>query len=106
VSDADGELTAKQYDVMAAAYRKANDARARDRLGDCATVIRADLARPLDFAASASTDLIVSSLALHYLENWDAPPRPELQEREPAVGRRLTTAPAFLFFRLTKAQAT
>jgi hypothetical protein len=64
-------------------------------------------ARPLDFAASASTDLIVSSLALlHYLENWDAPPRPELQEREPVVGRRLTTAPAFLFFRLTKAQAT
>jgi SAM-dependent methyltransferase len=243
VSDADGELTAKQYDAMAAAYRKANDERgvnacyerpatigllgdvrgrrvldagcgpgalsrwladqgaivtaidvspemvriARDRLGDSATVIRADLARPLDFAASASTDLIVSSLALHYLENWDAPlaefrriltpggavvfsthhpaadwqthsaddyfaairvsetwylgaeqpyevtfwrrpltamtsaisragfvidrleepsPLPELQEREPAVYRRLTTTPAFLFFRLTKAQAT
>ena len=129
MSDADGELTARQYDTMAAAYRTANDARgvtacyerpatigllgdvrgrrvldagcgpgtlsrwlagqgaivtaidvspemvriARDRLGDSARVIRADLARPLDFAASASTDLIVSSLALHYLENWDAP---------------------------------
>jgi SAM-dependent methyltransferase len=156
---------------------------ASDRLGDCAEVIRADLARPLDFAASASFDLIVSSLALHYLEGWDAPlaefyrilapdgavvfsthhpaadwrthspddyfaairvsetwhlgaeqpyevtfwrrplaamtsaisragfvidrleepsPAPELQEREPAVYHRLTTNPAFLFFRLTK----
>jgi hypothetical protein len=33
-------------------------------------------------------------------------PLPELQEREPAASGRLTTTPAFLFFRLTKAQAT
>jgi len=31
-----------------------------------------DLAEPLDWLASASVDLVVSSLALHYLEDWDA----------------------------------
>jgi SAM-dependent methyltransferase len=243
VGDADGELAARQYDAMGAAYRTANDEGgvsacyerpatigllgdvrgrrvldagcgpgalsrwlagqgaivtaidisaemvriARGRLGDSARVIRADLARPLDFAASASTDLVVSSLALHYLENWDSPlaefhriltpggavvfsthhpaadwqvhsrddyfaairvsetwylggeqpfevtfwrrpltamtsaisragfvidrleepsPLPGLEEREPAAHHRLMTTPAFLFFRLVKAQAS
>jgi ubiquinone/menaquinone biosynthesis C-methylase UbiE len=129
VADADGELTARQYDAMGEAYRAANDVRgvtayyerpatigllgdirgmrvldagcgpgalsrwlaghgaivtavdispemvriARDRLGDSAKVLLADLAGPLDFAADASTDLIVASRAMHYLADWDAP---------------------------------
>jgi hypothetical protein len=43
------------------------------RLGDSARVLLADLARPLDFAVDAGTDLIVASLAMHYLADWDAP---------------------------------
>jgi SAM-dependent methyltransferase len=129
VTDADGALTARQYDAMGEACRTANDARgvtayyerpatigllgdvrgkrvldagcgpgalsgwlagqgaivtavdispemvriAHDRLGDSARVLLADLARPLDFAADAGTDLIVASLAMHYLADWDAP---------------------------------
>jgi SAM-dependent methyltransferase len=129
VTDADAELTARQYDTMGEAYRTANDVRgvttyyqrpatigllgdargkrvldagcgpgtlsrwlaghgaivtavdispemvriARDRLGDSARVLLADLAKPLDFADDAGTDLIVASLAMHYLADWDAP---------------------------------
>ena len=42
---------------------------ARTRLGDAATVLRADLARPLPLA-DASFDVVLSSLTLHYLEDW------------------------------------
>lgn len=42
---------------------------AGERLGASARVIRADLGRPLPFAAGAF-DLIVSSLTLHYLADW------------------------------------
>jgi SAM-dependent methyltransferase len=45
---------------------------ARDRAAGRARVLVADLARPLDFAASASFDLIVASLAMHYVRDWDA----------------------------------
>ncbi len=43
---------------------------ARARLGDAATVLRADLAQPLPLA-DASFDVVLSSLTLHYLEDWN-----------------------------------
>lgn len=47
---------------------------ARERLGERARVLQADLAQPLPFA-SASFDVVLSSLTLHYLEDWSAPLR-------------------------------
>jgi SAM-dependent methyltransferase len=47
---------------------------ARARLGDTATVLRADLACALPLA-DASFDVVLSSLTLHYLESWLAPLR-------------------------------
>jgi len=47
---------------------------ARARLGSSALAIEADLARPLPFA-DGSFDLVFSSLALHYLEDWLPPLR-------------------------------
>ena len=44
----------------------------RARVGDLARVLQADLARPLDFAADAAFDLVLSPLALHYVQDWDA----------------------------------
>lgn len=44
---------------------------AQARLGDTAKIIRADLAEPLDFLATSSFDIVVSSLTLHYVESWD-----------------------------------
>src|SRR5262245_57876961 len=45
---------------------------ARLRLGDRASVIEADLGRPLDFLPAASFDLVLSALALDYVRDWDA----------------------------------
>lgn len=45
---------------------------ARDRLGTTAEVLVADLSSGLGFAADASFDLVVASLVLHYLEDWDS----------------------------------
>ncbi|MEA2786140.1 MAG: hypothetical protein QOF71_2244 [Candidatus Eremiobacteraeota bacterium] len=42
---------------------------ARARLGDAVTVLCADLAHPLPLAG-ASVDIVLSSLTLHYLEDW------------------------------------
>lgn len=44
---------------------------ASERLGERATVFRADLEQPLSFAAEASFDLVVASLVLHYLRDWE-----------------------------------
>lgn len=44
----------------------------RARVGDGARVLQADLSRPLDFAADAAFDLVLSPLALHYVQDWDA----------------------------------
>lgn len=44
---------------------------ARRRLGPHADVRVADLARPLDFAADASFDGIVSALALEHVRDWE-----------------------------------
>ncbi len=45
---------------------------ARQRLGDRAQVLLADLASPLDFASDASFEIIVAPLVLDYLEDWAA----------------------------------
>jgi SAM-dependent methyltransferase len=50
----------------------------RQRLGDRAVVLQADLAQPLSFAADKSFDLVTASLVLHYLKDW-APALRELQ---------------------------
>ena len=43
----------------------------KKRVGDKADVIQADLNEPLDFLEDASLDIIISSLTLHYLKDWD-----------------------------------
>ncbi len=45
---------------------------ARQRVGDRATVFVADLAQPLSFAESGTFDLVVASLVLHYVRDWEA----------------------------------
>ena len=45
---------------------------ARERLGDKATVFRADLSRPLDVLEDESFDVVLSALALDYVEDWGA----------------------------------
>ncbi|AIQ17285.1 methyltransferase type 11 [Paenibacillus sp. FSL H7-0357] len=42
----------------------------RRRVGDRAKLVCADLNEPLDFIGDDSTDLVISSLALHYLKDW------------------------------------
>ncbi len=44
---------------------------AEEALGDSATVVQADLNRPLDFLQPASFDIVLSSLVLDYIEDWD-----------------------------------
>lgn len=48
---------------------------ARQRLGNKAQVVRAALEDPLDFAADASFDIIVSALVMHYVKDWEPPLR-------------------------------
>ena len=62
-------LVAQGARVVALDASDAMVALARARLGDAATVLRADLAQPLPLA-DASFDVVLSSLTLHYLEEW------------------------------------
>ena len=41
------------------------------RVGNEANVVLADLNEPLDFLEDKSIDIIISSLTLHYLKDWD-----------------------------------
>jgi len=43
---------------------------ARERLGGRAEIIRADLAEPFDFLEPSSFDIVLSALALDYVEDW------------------------------------
>ncbi len=43
----------------------------RKRIGDKADIRRADLNEPLNFIEDKSIDVIVSSLALHYIKDWN-----------------------------------
>jgi SAM-dependent methyltransferase len=44
---------------------------ARERLGDRAKVIQADLCQPLDFLADSYFDIVLSALALDYVRDWN-----------------------------------
>lgn len=44
---------------------------ARQRVGTAATFHLADAAQPLAFAADGEFDVVVASLVLHYLEDWE-----------------------------------
>ena len=41
------------------------------RVGNKAKIIRADLNEPLDFVDDESIDVVLSSLTLHYIKNWE-----------------------------------
>lgn len=43
----------------------------KKRVGNNARIMRADLNDPLDFIEDKSLDIVLSSLTLHYLKNWD-----------------------------------
>ncbi len=43
----------------------------KKRVGNRAEAIRADLNEPLSFIEDKSLDVVLSSLTLHYLKNWD-----------------------------------
>ncbi|GCD10376.1 class I SAM-dependent methyltransferase [Clostridium tagluense] len=43
----------------------------KERVGAKAEIIRADLNEPLDFIKDESIDVVLSSLTLHYIKNWD-----------------------------------
>ncbi|AOZ77282.1 methyltransferase type 11 [Clostridium pasteurianum] len=43
----------------------------KKRVGNRAQIIRADLNNPLDFIKDESIDIVLSSLTLHYIKNWD-----------------------------------
>lgn len=43
----------------------------KKRIGNKAEIIRADLNEPLAFIKDESIDIVLSSLTLHYIKNWD-----------------------------------
>lgn len=63
-------LVEQGANVVAIDFSPKMIAMAKKRLGGKADVIRADLNEPLDFLAGESVDLIVSSLTLHYIRDW------------------------------------
>jgi SAM-dependent methyltransferase len=64
------QLAVRAADVVALDREPRLVELARKRLGDRARVEVADLERPLDVVATASKDVVVASLVLHYLEEW------------------------------------
>lgn len=70
-----GHLTQQLVDAGADVVALDRSARmvehARARVGHRARVERADLAEPLTMLDDASADLVVASLVLHYLPDWD-----------------------------------
>ncbi|WP_371372642.1 class I SAM-dependent methyltransferase [Sporomusa aerivorans] len=57
-------------DVVAVDFSPNMIAMAKKRLGGKAAVIRADLNEPLSFLAGKSFDIVLSSLTLHYIRDW------------------------------------
>lgn len=46
---------------------------ARERTGDRAELVCADLAKPISLIETAAFDVVLSSLTLHYIEDWSIP---------------------------------
>jgi SAM-dependent methyltransferase len=68
---------------------------ARERLGRQVRVLHADLAQPLPLA-DASADLVLSSLTLHYLEEWAPPLREFARALRPGGRLVLSTHHPFM----------
>lgn len=64
-------LLDKGADVIALDFSPKMIEMTKKRVGDGAEVLRADLNNPLDFIKDKSIDIVLSSLTLHYLKNWD-----------------------------------
>lgn len=64
-------LLEKQASVIALDFSPSMVEMTKKRVGNKAKVIRADLNDPLSFIEDESVDIVLSSLTLHYLKNWD-----------------------------------
>ncbi len=66
-----GHLIERGAEVLALDREPALVERARRRFGDQARFEVADLEEPLVMVPSASTDIVLASLVLHYLPDWE-----------------------------------
>jgi SAM-dependent methyltransferase len=66
-------LVDRGAEVVAVDVSEAMLEHARDRVGDRAEFVRADLGEPLEFAATDGFDGVVSALALGYVADWERP---------------------------------
>lgn len=64
-------LIDQKANVTAMDFSPAMVAMTKKRVGDSATIIQADLNDGLDFFEDQSFDLILSSLTLHYIKDWE-----------------------------------
>ncbi len=64
-------LLEKGADVVALDFSPNMIEMTKKRVGDKAEIIRADLNDPLNFIKDSSIDVVLSSLTLHYIKNWD-----------------------------------
>lgn len=64
-------LVDKGAEVVAVDFSPSMIEMTKKRIGDKAEIIRADLNEPLTFIEDKSIDVIVSSLALHYIKAWN-----------------------------------
>ena len=65
------ELLARGADLVAVDVTPEMVALTRAEVGDRATVLRADLEQPLDFAGDAEFDGVLCPLVLDYVEEWE-----------------------------------
>lgn len=64
-------LLEKDASVIALDFSPSMLEMTKKRVGNKAQVIRADLNDPLNFIEDESIDIVLSSLTLHYIKNWD-----------------------------------